>query len=88
MTAKLLTASGALGASGANLRMMRMTLSGVGGAGTAVFKTGGASGTNTSITFQVIQNDTVDIDLSKYNIVADYLTLTNAEAMVSLFGDS
>lgn len=89
MAAKLLTASGAVAASGANNRIMKLILSSDGvGNGTAVFKTGGSGGTNTSITFTIVQNGScVELDLAPFNIIADYLTLANAEAMVLSFGD-
>ncbi len=88
MAAKLMTASGALATSGANVRVMKMVLTAGAALGTAVFLTGGSGGTETSITFNA-QNGTCCIDLAPYNIIADYLTLSGVgcEAHVLTYGD-
>ena len=82
MAAKILSTSGAFAASGQPARVLSLVVSASGGVGTAVIKAGGSSGSAATITFSVLQNDTVQINLRGYGVIGDYLTLANATAMV------
>ena len=82
MATKNLTSSAAIGTSGGEIRVQRITFSGshATNIGNATLKTGGTSGTVQWGPFYVGPGETVQVDVPY--VKADYVTLADANAMV------
>jgi hypothetical protein len=79
MQNKTLTSSGAIGTSGANVRVYKVILAGGATLGTLTLKTGGSGGTQVGPILQV-QNGTEEINLP--GLVCDYATIANCEVLI------